>query len=189
MPADHLSVAPTANERKRLLALLAASVLLHLFILTVVVPRQPAHGPAVAPLDVQLHRSKQLPEPSPALPVPAAGTDHRPIRATPPSAPSEAAPPSTVSAPLPPSIDLEAVRATVRRYAREPGQRQPEPREARPLTVEAAVARAAEPDQVVEKRGAAGEYVTESKNFRCVQALVKPHYLDGMNPPPLCQRR
>jgi hypothetical protein len=181
---------PTPKETKRLFGLLAASALLHLLVMTLVVLPAPDPTPANAPLEIQLRHSEVSPEPTRSVPTSGPDSIHprRPLPHQEPARIELAVPVATPEA-TKPTIDLDAARATVRQYAREPVRHLPYEPQMKLLTVEAAVAKATEPDIIAEKRGPAGEYVTEGKHFRCIQPLVKPHYLEGMNPPPLCQRR
>lgn len=171
---------------------LLVSLALHLTLLLVWLPgwSGPAVAPEPTPLDVRLN-----PTVTATGPVTAPQADRRPRR---PTAPPKAGP--AVSGPVPgssptsetelsppPRIDLDAAMGTARRYGREPPPRRlPTDPVEKLLTVEAAVARATEPDVIVEKRGNAGEYIVEGKKFRCVQPLHKPHYLQGMMTPALC---
>jgi hypothetical protein len=92
-------------------------------------------------------------------------------------------------APTAPAINLDAALSTARSYAHEAQPRTtldaPKPM----LTVEAAIARATEPDVIVESRGANGEHVTTSRHSRCVTAILVPHYMQGMTMPTLCGKR
>jgi hypothetical protein len=74
------------------------------------------------------------------------------------------------------TVDLGAVFASARAYGREPPQGST-PRMT--LTVESAVARAVRPDELIETRGAAGEYVLRQGRSRCVTPLHVPHFLEG----------
>lgn len=97
-------------------------------------------------------------------------------------------PPAPAQA-TPPIIDLDAARASARAYAQEAPSRRALDAPRPPATVESAVAAAAAPDEVIEKRGANGAYVTESKHSRCITQLTVPHYMSGMAPPTLCEAR
>lgn len=171
---------------------LLVSLALHLLLLLVWLPVR--SGPAVAPeptrLDIRLNRTVTA-----TGPVAAPQADRQPRRPTaaPETGPavsgpvSGSSPTSETELSRPPGIDLDAAMGTARRYGREPPPRRlPTDPVEKLLTVEAAVARATEPDVIVEKRGNAGEYIVEGKHFRCVQALNKPHYLQGMMTPALC---
>ena len=101
-----------------------------------------------------------------------------------------ASPASEVTiAPATATIDLDVARATARAYAREPQPRTtldaPKPL----LTVEAAVARATEPDFVIETRGPAGERIIQTRDTRCVMPLVVPNFMQGVTVLALCEKR
>jgi hypothetical protein len=148
----------------------------------------------------------------PVPPLSVTFSPSRPVLASEPPARTEPAPKSAVAARLPtqsiaspsapapttatisptpasPTINLDAAIATARAYAHEAQPRTsldaPKPL----LTVETAIARATEPDVIVESRGANGEHVTTSRHFRCVTAIVVPHYMQGMTMPTLCEKR
>ena len=95
--------------------------------------------------------------------------------------PGNPAPATALLSPAPaaPVINLETAIATVRAYAREAQPRTSPDAQKPMLTVETAIARAAVPDVVIETRGAAGEYVTNSKHSRCVTPLTVPHFMEG----------
>ncbi len=88
-----------------------------------------------------------------------------------------------------PTISIDGALATARAYAHEPVPRTSLDAPKLPLTVEAAVAKATEPDIAVESRGAAGEYVTTTRHWRCVKPLVVPNFMDGVTILAQCTRR
>jgi hypothetical protein len=168
---------------RRLIGFLAVSVALHLFWLAIPL-RHRVSLPAPAPLVAHL----LLPAPAQKSAVAARRAD----RGTPTAgAPSATIAPADTAAPesAAPAIDLDAVFATARSQAREAQPRAapdvPQPQ----LTVEAAVARATRRQALVEKRGAAGEYVTMNGNSRCVTPLVVPHFLEGKTMLTQCEPR
>lgn len=186
---------------RRLVGFLAVSLALHL--LWLAIPLSPgstaptAATPIIAHLAPRVERPIEVPHVDPA--------PHKPVPITPTQSPAQnpaqksavagrlsVAAPATVTeatiapAPATPLINLDAAAATARAYAREAQARTsldtPKPMP----TVETAIARATEPDVIVESRGPNGELVTKSKNSRCVTPLVVPHYLEGMTVPTLC---
>lgn len=136
-------------------------------------PTPPRAAPAEPPPAQKSAVAERLPERPIATNRPNSG-----VRVTIPT-------PATPT-PAAPTINLEAALSTARSYAHEAQPRTtldaPKPM----LTVETAVARATEPDVVVETRGPNGEFVTKSKHSRCVTQLVVPHYMQGMTMPTLC---
>lgn len=75
-------------------------------------------------------------------------------------------------------VDLDAALATARSQARDTARPTlDKPR--LPVTVEAAIAKATQRDELVETRGANGEYVTRTRNSRCVTPTYVPHFLEG----------
>ena len=84
----------------------------------------------------------------------------------------EATPPASAT------INLDAVFAMARGHARDappPGLDKPR----LPVTVEAAIAKATQRDELIESRGANGEYITRTRNSRCVTPTYIPHFLEG----------
>lgn len=161
---------------RRLVAFLALSLALHAVWLALPL-RKTVRGDAAMPpvLSVQLA--------PPAAPKPAVESGHL-VRG---NATSNAAHPSPsaeargVAEPAPPApsptIDLEAAFASARSLGREaPAARAHPPPQ---VTIEAAIARATQPEEVIETRGAHGEYVTRGRHSRCVTPLVVPQYLEG----------
>jgi hypothetical protein len=180
---------------RRLFGFLVLSALLHLAWLAVplsvrtppsnltaplVAHLAPRHEPAteiVTALPGQnsaLARRHLAPDPLHSLALPA----HESVVTAPDPAPTP-----------PPTINLDSARATARAYAREAQARNtldaPKPQ----LTVEAAIARATEPDSVVEMRGPAGDHITQTRDLHCVTPLVVPHYMTGMTVPSQCTKR
>ena len=184
----------------RLIVYLAFSLLLHLIWLAMpFAPHSPSaiqHTPLVAHLPAPLPSATAvipitgLPEKSAAY----SALSHRASRV--PSVnqsivPAETALPVT-TLPTTPTIDLDAARASARAYASEPRSAR---RGAsittlpRVITIEAVIARAMEPDRIVESRGPAGGIVTQTRDTRCVTPLVVPHYMQEMTVPTQCASR
>lgn len=133
---------------------------------SIVSPSVPGQNPAQA-------RRHSLPSPSFA----AAGR-----------APDEGLPPAAAT-PTAPAIDMESARAAARAYATEmqPGRALDPPKPQ--LVVEAAIARATEPDSVIETRGPNGEHIVQTRDLRCVTPFAVPHYMTGMTVPAQCMKR
>ena len=91
-------------------------------------------------------------------------------------------PAAALDAPIeapPATVDLGAAFATARNHARNapPPAALDKPR--LPVTVEAAIATATQPDDLMETRGANGEYITKTRRTRCVTPIYVPHFLEG----------
>jgi hypothetical protein len=93
-----------------------------------------------------------------------------------------------------PGVDLEAALGTARTIGQEQNRQQKrQPIHGGtahlPLTIESAVADATKPDVIVESRGAAGEYIVEGRNFRCVTPLLAPRHLEGVSMLTQCAKK
>jgi hypothetical protein len=178
---------------RRLVGFLAVSLALHLLWLAVPLSSggtaPAAATPIIAHLAPRLERPLEPPhlDPAPHKPAPNTPTQKSAVAGR-----LSVAAPATVTeatiapAPATPRINLDAAAATARAYAREAQPRTSLDAPKPVPTVETAIARATEPDVIVESRGPNGELVTKSKHSRCVTPLVVPHYLEGMTVPTLC---
>ena len=186
------------DPQRRLLLFLLVSAALHGLWLALPLP-QPAAGSRPPPLRVQLLPSHEHTARSEAPPPIAASNERSGVAVrrlhpeTPLPAVPAVVPEAAVAAPTV-SIDLDAARASARAYARSAPTAPTAPAASTntahlPLTVERAIARATEPDEVIESRGANGEYITETKHMRCVTPLSVPHYQQGMMIPAQCQAK
>jgi hypothetical protein len=181
-------MSPAATEHppdRRLIGFLAVSVLLHSLWLAI-----PLHtrtslqiSRQLAPLTAQL-----LQQPTPKSVVAVRLAERT---AAPPSdvGTYHVAPAAPELAAQSPTISIDGALATARVYAREPVPRTSLDAPKPVLTVEAAVAKATEPDIAVESRGAAGEYVTTTRHWRCVTPLVVPLFMEGVTILAQCERR
>jgi hypothetical protein len=176
-------------NRHHLLGFLALSAVLHLLFLAIEMSPKTSSAGARTPLSVQISRVDPPPRPPAAATADKAETVSRLSR--PPSAAK--APDAVIGLPVQdqtmPAIDIDAARATARSYAREPRPHLPFEPTQKVLTVETAIARATAPDVVVETRGTAGEYVTQSRHSRCVTPLVVPYFMAGKTMLTLCEVR
>lgn len=164
---------PLRQDERRLLAFLALSAALHVLWLGL-----PLHRPITddatpsATLNVLLEPT--APEQKSAVATRHLRTNNSTSMMREPAAALDApieAPPATV--------DLGAAFATARNHARNapPPAALDKPR--LPVTVEAAIATAMQPDDLVETRGANGEYITKTRRTRCVTPIYVPHFLEG----------
>lgn len=184
----------THAARLRLIGFLLLSALLHLAWLAVPPSVRTTRYDLTAPLVAQL-APRQEPVTETALSSPrqnsALARRQQTLDPVPSVAISELKSATTVppSASAAPGIDLDSARAAARAYAREAQARNtldtPKPK----LTVESAIARATEPDTVIEMRGPGGEHITQTRDMRCVTPLVVPHYMEGMTIPSQCTKR
>ena len=74
--------------------------------------------------------------------------------------------------------------ATARSIARET---QPPSLTKAPLTVETAIARATQPDRVVESRDSSGNWIEKRGKIRCVSPTQAPWYMEGHAVLTLCE--
>jgi hypothetical protein len=158
---------------RRFVTFLALSVALHALWLALPL-RTKVTGEAALPipLTVQLaplHEDKSV-----------VVTRHLPRGGTASNAPApwpSAEPPIEAAPSAPPAINLDAAFATARSLGREapPTRGSPPP----PVTIESAIARATQADEVIETRGTNGEHVTRTRHSRCVTPIYVPHFLEG----------
>ncbi len=184
----------THPPHRRLIGFLTISLILHAWWLTA--PLRMRTEPPDAPrrfiarlvprADRMIEPARIDPAQKPAVAAPLATQSKTPRNNPAPATATISPAPAT---PASPAIDLDAAIATARAYARETQPRtsleSPKP----PLTVEAAIARATEPDVTIETRGPNGERVLKSKHSRCVIPLTVPLYMQGMEIPTQCEAR
>ena len=137
--------------------------------LTPALPRTPA-----------LRRPQQPPANTHTRPVPSATSGPPPAVAAAPSATADADRQQSV-------IDTRAALGAARAIALEPRSERTFGSPKMPVTVEAAVARAAQPDIVTESRGADGEWVSRDRNRRCVARIQRKWFEEGVPMLPLCE--
>lgn len=189
----------------RLIRFLLASLTLHAMVLAFL-PRN--HEPAIdavhPPLSVRIVPSRLSVAAIPGASIPSSlpgpgnqsrGAPHAPTRGEPVAehAATDVAPAIGIE-PSRSAIDLDAALAAARAFAketREQGRRMPAGGDAPPLplTVEAAIAKAARPDVEVESRGANGEWVVQDRKKRCVTPIQVPHFLEGKTMLTQCELR
>jgi hypothetical protein len=163
-------------SNRRLIGFLAISVALHALWLAVPLPTRTALIDTPPPLVARLMpRADRSLEPARTEPTQKSAVAAR----LPDTSPALSAPESSAATPADPAIDVDAAYSVARGYAREtqPHILRDAPKPV--LTVEAAVARATQPDVVIETHGAAGEYVTKTRKLRCVTPTYIPHFLEG----------
>jgi hypothetical protein len=181
-----MSMAMERPPDRRLIGFLAISVALHALWLAVPLRNRAWSPEPPPPIEARLlPRIDRAIEPAHTEPARKSAVAVR----LPQTSVATNMPETLVSAPAAPAINLDTARATARAYARETQPRTtfdaPKPL----LTVEAAVARATEVDVVIETRGAAGEYITKTRNGRCVTPLMVPHFLEGKTMLTQCEMR
>lgn len=192
-----MSMAMEQPSDRRLIGFLALSLVLHALWLAVPLRTRTEPTDAPRPFVARLvPRVEHTVESTLAEPTQKSAVAERlsvpTAKPTAPKTPASNPAPVTATispAPATPAINLDAAVATARAYAREAQPRTSLDPPKRELTVEAAVARATEPDVIVESRGANGEHVTKTKRMRCVTPLTVPHYMQGMEIPTLCEAR
>lgn len=172
---------------RRLIGFLAISVALHALWLAVPLHNRTWSPDTPPPIEARLlPRLDRTIEPAHTEPARKSAVAAR-LHETPITAGAPERPGGALT--TPPAIDLDMARATARAYAREAQPRTtldtPKPL----LTVETAIARAAEADAAIETRGAAGEYVTMSRHTRCVTPIFVPHFLEGKTMLTQCEVR
>jgi hypothetical protein len=188
---------PDPRDR-RVLGFLLLSVLLHILWLALPLSRQAAltsvrPQPSLAVHLAQPRAPREVATEQP-LPKPAESARSSRPRAQEVSRPETAAaahPEREAASPQehrPASINLETAFAAARSIAKDT---KPAPNTigspALPLTVEAAVAKAAKPDVVVESRGANGEWVTQDRKSRCVGRIQRKWFEEGVPMLTLCE--
>jgi hypothetical protein len=77
--------------------------------------------------------------------------------------------------------------AAARAIAKEPPPRTTLGPTRTPITVETTIARATQPDDVVESRGANGEWVTQDRKSRCVGRIQRKWFEEGVPMLTLCE--
>jgi len=196
---------PRSGPPDRLTRFLLASLALHVLVL-VLLPRkyEPAIDAIPPPLSVRILPPRPsvaaMPDTSIPSSLPGPGNRSRPAARASTSGEAVAehaatdAAPATGIEPSRPAIDLDAALATARAFAketREQGRRMPAGGDAPPLplTVEAAIAKAARPDVEIESRGANGEWVVQDRKKRCVTPIQVPHFLEGKTMLTQCELR
>lgn len=161
---------------RRLVVFLALSLVLHALWLALPL-RTKTTGEAAMPVPLRVHLAPPGEEKSVVAtrhpPRGGAATNAR----TP--APSAEIPVDTVPS-APPAIDLDAAFAAARSAGRAaPSRPSPDTPPRMQTTIESAIARATQADEVIETRGANGEYVTRTRHSRCVTPIYVPHFLEG----------
>jgi len=181
---------PQFADRPNLARAVALSLLVHLG-LGLWLLRLPSALMPPNPLQVRLAPAPTAPTLSPPSPSFPRLAREQPIPMPQPANPAapgiEETPAATATAPGP-DIDIDAALATARalgKEARSPST--PAPAARSPATVEAAIARATQPDLVVESRGANGEWVTQDRRTRCVARIQRKWFEDGVTLLPLCE--
>jgi hypothetical protein len=182
-------------ERRRMLAFLALSLLLHgLFVFLALGNRRLPHAVAEATsLDVQMPRAvhpSAIPMVHERNEVAHAGSASPSIFAHRQAPEAGDQPVETVgtSESRHSTVDLNAVFASARSLGREAkGSRVPG-RPATPgTTVESAIAKAFGSGDIVETRGADGEWVYQTGDLRCVSPVRVPVFMQGVTLMPLCR--
>lgn len=191
--SNHGTISENAPDR-RLIGFLAISVLLHLAWLAVPLSVRTTRYDLTAPLVARLApRHEPATEIVTALPGENSALARRHLAPAPlhSLAMTEHESVATVPspAPVPPTIDLDSSRAAARAYAREAQALKTLDAPKTQLTVEAAIARATEPDSVIETRGPNGEHIVQTRDLRCVTPFAVPHYMTGMTVPAQCMKR
>jgi hypothetical protein len=155
---------------RRFVVFLALSLALHALWLALPL-RTKVTGEAALPIPLNVQLAPLHEEKSVVV------TRHLPRGSVASNAPTPT-PSAEVQAEAAPAINLDAAYATARNLGRE-GHAHPSPDASRSLTIESAIARATQADEVIETRGANGEHVTRTRRSRCVTPIYVPHFLEG----------
>jgi hypothetical protein len=168
---------------------IAFSLLVHLC-LALLLPRLPAQPTRLAPIHAHLAataRDETIAQP-PSPPVRKLAERSASAAKSDPPAHSLQGIPATTSPTTPiPTVDVAAAMATARAIAKEPLPRTTLGPTRTPITVETAIARATQPDVVVESRGANGEWVTQDRKSRCVGRIQRKWFEEGVPMLTLCE--
>jgi hypothetical protein len=182
---------PEITYRPNLSWAIAFSLLVHLC-LALLLPRLPAQPTRLAPLQAHLAptvRDTTIP-PIPSPTVRSLPEQPSATATSDASAPARSVQgvPATVSPTTPvPTVDVAAAMSTARAIAKEPLPRTTLGPTRTPITLETAIAKATQPDVIVESRGANGEWVTQDRKSRCVGRIQRKWFEEGVPMLTLCE--